>query len=273
MPRFTTADGTRLHYLDTGEGPPLLCLAGLTRNASDFDYVMPHLAGRRVIRLDYRGRGGSAWADPATYTIPQEAHDAIALMDHLGLASVPILGTSRGGLIGMMLAATAKDRLSGLCLNDIGPEIAETGIEVIRNYVGLNPKERTFEEAAAMRATLLKGFEDVPQGRWDVEVRKHYQETPEGLRINYDPKLREAVLSSADAPPPDLWPLFAALDGLPIAAIRGANSDLLAPETFSEMQARRPDMIAAEVPGRGHVPFLDEPEALAVIRAWLERVG
>ncbi|MDU8946200.1 alpha/beta fold hydrolase [Ovoidimarina sediminis] len=273
MPTFTAPDGTGLHYLDEGAGTPVLCLAGLTRNATDFDYVMPHLDGCRVIRMDYRGRGNSDWADPASYTVPQEAADAIALLDHLGLAQAAILGTSRGGLIGMLLAATAKDRLAGLCLNDIGPVIAPQGLEVIRNYVGLNPKERTFAEAAAMRATLLAGFADVPEGRWDVEVRKHYRETDGGLQINYDPRLREAVLAMMAAPAPDLWPLFDALAGLPVAAIRGANSDLLAPETFAEMQARRPDMIAVEVPGRGHVPFLDEPEAVAAIRAWVEALG
>ena len=103
-------------------------------------------------------------------------------------------------------------------------------------------------------------------------MRKHYRETADGLEINYDPRLREAVLATADQPMPDLWPLFDALQGVPTGLIRGANSDLLSPETFAEMQRRRPDMIAAEVPGRGHVPFLDEPEAVSVIRAWLEQI-
>ena len=272
MPHFTAPDGTNLHYDETGDGQPLLCLSGLTRNATDFDYVLPHLSGLRVIRMDYRGRGGSDWADPATYTIPVEAQDALALLDHLGIARAPILGTSRGGLIGMTLAAVAKARLAGLCLNDIGPEIAPAGMDAIRAYVGRNPAEKTYDEAAGMRAALLAGFEDVPEGRWDVEVRKHYHETADGLQINYDPKLRDAVLATADQPMPDLWPLFDALQDLPTALIRGANSDLLSPETYAEMRRRRPDMIATEVPGRGHVPFLDEPEALAAIHAWLEQL-
>jgi pimeloyl-ACP methyl ester carboxylesterase len=100
----------------------------------------------------------------------------------------------------------------------------------------------------------------------------HYREGPGGLSINYDPRLREAFLAAFDAPPPDLWPLFDALAGLPLALIRGANSDLLSAATAAEMRRRRPDMLFADVPDRGHVPFLDEPEALAVIRAWLERL-
>ncbi len=132
MPEFLAADGTRLHFTDEGAGLPLLCLAGLTRNGRDFDHVAPHLAGVRLIRLDYRGRGQSDWADPATYTVAQEAADALALLDHLGIARAAILGTSRGGLIAMVLAATAKDRLTGVALNDIGPEIAPRGLEVIK---------------------------------------------------------------------------------------------------------------------------------------------
>ena len=269
MPTFAAPDGTTLYYTDQGIGRPLLCLAGLTRNGTDFDYVAPHLAGVRLIRLDYRGRGRSDWADPGTYTIPTEAQDALALLDHLGLGSAAILGTSRGGLIGMTIAAMAKDRLDGLAMNDVGPELAPGGLAAIVGYVGRNPVEKTYAEAAAMRAGLMAGFEGVPEARWQEEVRRHYHQTPGGLVINYDPRLGEAFREAGDVPLPDLWPLFDALAGLPVAVIRGANSDLLTPETVAAMCARRPDLIVAEVPGRGHVPFLDEPEALAALRAWL----
>ena len=272
MPRVTASDGTGLHYADTGEGLPVLCLSGLTRNGSDFDYVAPHLTGVRLIRLDYRGRGQSDWADPSSYTIPVEARDAVELLDHLGLDRVAILGTSRGGLIAMLLAATARDRLRGVCLNDVGPVIAPAGLDVIKGYVGRNPTQKTLAEAAAMRAELMAGFAGVPQARWDEEVRRHYVEGPAGLTINYDPRLREAVVGHDDQVAPDMWPLFDALAGLPLALIRGASSDILAPGTAAEMRRRRPDLIHAEVPGRGHVPFLDEPEALAAIRAWLDRM-
>lgn len=270
MPYFDAPDGTRLHYSDDGDGLPILALSGLTRNMTDFDYVAPHLADVRLIRMDYRGRGQSGWSGAETYTLPTEAADAVALLDHLGIDAAGLLGTSRGGLIGMLLSAMAKDRLKGICLVDIGPEIATSGLDVIKNYVGRNPPHKTHDEATSMRAALMAGFENVPENRWSEEVRKHYVETPEGLKINYDPALREAVLASE--PPPDLWPLFDAMAGLPLALIRGANSDLLSPETTSEMRRRRPDMISAEVPGRGHVPFLDEPEALAGIREWIRQL-
>jgi pimeloyl-ACP methyl ester carboxylesterase len=272
--RFTAPDGTDLHFTDEGprDGRPLLCLSGLTRNGTDFDYVAPHLADLRLIRMDYRGRGLSGWADPATYQVAVEAQDALALLDHLGIARAAILGTSRGGLIAMLLAATAKERLTGVCLNDIGPEIAPEGLAAIQDFVGKPPGFRTYEEAALARSRFMAGFDGVPMSRWREEAAKHYVEGPDGLSINYDPRLREAFLAAFEAPPPDLWPLFDALAGLPLALIRGANSDLLAAATVEEMRRRRPDMLFADVPDRGHVPFLDEPEALAVIRNWLERL-
>lgn len=272
MPRFTAADGTGLHYSDEGAGLPVLALSGLTRNGADFDYVAPHLKGIRLIRLDYRGRGQSDWADPSTYKVPVEAADALALLDHLGLPAAAILGTSRGGLIGIGLAAHVPARVLGLALNDIGPVIATQGLDVIRGYVGRNPVQKTIAEAVAMRASLLAGFANVPQARWEEEVRKHYRETPQGLEINYDPRLRDSVLADAADLSPDLWPVWDMIGDIPLALIRGANSDLLTAATAAEMARRRPDLIHAEVPDRGHVPFLDEPEALAALTAWLDRV-
>ena len=269
---FDAADGTRLAFRDEGSGPPVLCLAGLTRDGRDFDYLAPHLPGVRLIRLDSRGRGASAWADPATYTVPQEATDAVALLDHLGVERAAVLGTSRGGLIAMVLAARARDRLSGACLVDIGPEIGGAGLEVIMGYLGLPPPYASLEEAAAARPSVMTGFEGVPESRWREEVAKFLVGREDGtLTIPYDPRLRDALIVAGAQPTRDLWPLFVALPE-PLAAIRGANSDLLSEETFAVMRARRPDMIAGVVPGRGHVPFLDEPESLEVIRAWTSRL-
>ena len=269
MPRFFASDGVALNYADEGEGLPLLCLAGLTRDLHDFDYVAPHLDGVRLIRMDYRGRGESDWAPHETYQIPVEGRDALDLLDHLGLERAAILGTSRGGLIAMVLAATAKDRLLGVALNDIGPEIAETGLAVIKDYLGKQPPFKTFEEAAEKRRAAMTGFANLPEGRWLKEARMLYRQGRDGLKIPYDPRLRDAVLGGGAQPAPDLWPLFDALAGLPLCAIRGANSDLLSPECFAEMKRRRPDMIAAQVPDRGHIPFLDEAEALDALRRWL----
>jgi pimeloyl-ACP methyl ester carboxylesterase len=269
MPRLTAEDGAQLHYRDEGEGLALLCLSGLTRTMADFDYLIPHLPPLRLICMDYRGRGGSDWTGAATYTVEQEARDALALLDHLGVERAALLGTSRGGLIGMVLGAVARPRLLGLCLNDIGPEIARDGLTRIFDYVGRNPAGKTCE-GYAERLSRSPGFDGVPMSRWLQEARNLSIETPEGLRLRYDPALREAFLKAFDGPPVDLWPLFDTLQGLPLALIRGANSDLLAPETVQKMRARCPDMAFAEVPGRAHIPFLDEPESVALIRAWLE---
>jgi pimeloyl-ACP methyl ester carboxylesterase len=269
---FTAPDGARLAYSDEGKGLPLLCLAGLTRSMADFDDLAPHLPPLRLIRMDYRGRGASDWTGAATYTVEQEAKDALALLDHLQIDRTAILGTSRGGLIGMVLGAVARPRVSGLCLNDVGPEIARPGLTRIFDYVGRNPAGKTHAGFAALLAAM-PGFAGVPMSRWLAEARKLSVETPDGLRITYDPALREAFLAGFDGPPVDLWPLFDALAGLPLALIRGANSDLLAPETVAKMQAQRPDMRFAEVPDRAHIPFLDEPEAVALIRAFLADLG
>ena len=272
MPSYTSSDGLSLHYTDEGEGLPVLCLSGLTRNGTDFDYAMPALSGARVIRPDYRGRGKSDWSpDPMTYTIPQEAQDILDLMDHLGLERAAILGTSRGGLIALTLAAMAHPRLLGVCFVDIGPVIETSGLEVIMGFLGRNPVWKTHAEATAVFGARMAGFEGVPESRWREEVEKHFVETPDGLRINYDPKLRDAVAAAFDpeAEAPDLWPLYDMLATLPLAAIRGANSDILSAQTLDEMTRRAPGLIAATVANRGHVPFLDEPESVAALHAWI----
>lgn len=267
---FTTTDGKRLAYQDEGQGLPLLCLAGLTRTMADFDYLRPHLPPLRLIRMDYRGRGDSEWTGAATYTVPQEARDALDLLDHLGVERAAVLGTSRGGLIAMLLAALARDRLLGVALNDIGPVIEREGLGRIFDYLGRNPAAKSHEALAETLAAVLPGFANVSGHRWLEEARKHYRLTERGLQITYDPALREAFIAAFDGPPVDAWPLFDAMAGLPLALIRGANSDLLSLETVAQMQARRPDMIFADVPDRAHIPFLDEPEALAALRRWLE---
>ena len=270
---FTAKDGARLAYRDSGEGIPLLCLPGLTRDSRDFDYLVPHLPDHRFIRPDYRGRGGSAWTGAATYTVPQETQDVLELLDHLKLDRVALLGTSRGGLIGMFLALVAKPRLTGICLNDVGPALHVPGLDRIKDYVGRNPAVTTLDELADRLPRAMPGFANVPASRWAEEAIRHYEEKDGRIIINYDPDLRISFLQAFEGPPADAWPLFDACAGLPLALIRGANSDLLTAETAAEMRRRRPDMIFAEVPDRAHVPFLDEPEALAAITAWLGLVG
>lgn len=273
MPHFTTSDGVSLYYDDTGQGLPILCLSGLTRDSRDFDYVMPYLTGHRVIRLDYRGRGKSDHAPFESYTIPREGQDALELLAHLGLARAAILGTSRGGLIAMGLAQAVPDALVGVALNDIGPVLDPAGLTAIMGYLGKAPIWPDHAAAAEARPGVMAGFANVPPERWRAEVEKFYDETPDGLALTYDPKLRDAVEAAGAQPVPDLWPMFDALAGKPLAIIRGANSDLLAQDTLDEMARRRPDAHLAVVADRGHVPFLDEPEAIAALRGWLAEMA
>ncbi|WP_137156461.1 alpha/beta hydrolase [Rhizobium sp. FKL33] len=272
MPHFHAKDGARLAYADEGDGLPVLALAGLTRDGRDFDYLAPHLSGVRLIRLDSRGRGGSDWTGHATYTVPQEAADALALLDHLGLDKAAVIGSSRGGLIGKFLAATAKHRLTGLCMNDVGPVLEKAGLDRIVGYLGVRPQAKTLSEIAAALPLANPGFVNVPASRWREEAERHFRETETGVDLTYDPELRQSFETAVSGPPVDLWPLFDALKDLPVALIRAENSDLLSRDAAREMQARRPDMIYAETADRAHIPFLDEPEALAAIRTWLEWV-
>ncbi|MGL6209376.1 MAG: alpha/beta fold hydrolase [Paracoccaceae bacterium] len=269
---FQTSDGLTLAYDDQGSGPPVLCLAGLTRNRDDFDPVLP-LANRvRLIRLDYRGRGASDHADWTTYTIPREAQDALELLDHLNLPRAAILGTSRGGLIAMLLALTHHDRLLGVFLNDIGPVIEPAGLDAIKGYVGLTPPYPDFHAAAlGLQHALKDSFPNVPLAQWETFARRIYRQTPQGLDLRYDPALRQSVLSAA-TPTADLWPLFDALADLPTAVLRGANSNLLSPATVEEMTRRHPTLLTATVPNRGHVPFLDEPESQTLLDTWLAQL-
>lgn len=281
MSRFETSDGLSLYFEEHGsaDGIPLICLPGLTRDGQDFRYALPHLGDYRVILMDLRGRGRSDYAqDPASYNILTEAGDVIALMDHLGLTRAALLGTSRGGLVAMAIAGTARDRLQAVILNDVGPDIAEEGLGRIFDYLGHRPAAKTHAAAArTLEAAMRDGFANVPEGRWLEEAQTFYKETPDGLELRYDARLREAMLAQAKAlsemeEKPSLWPWFAALDGLPCGVIRGAHSDILSRETFDEMRRRLPALQAVELSDRGHIPFLDEPDALLLIHTVLKDI-
>jgi len=273
---FAAPDGRRLAYQDTGgEGPAVLCLAGLTRNARDFAGLAAHLASRyRVLRLDSRGRGLSEWADDpiAEYTVPVETGDALALLDHLGVARLAVIGTSRGGILGMMIATAAPERLRCLVLNDIGPVIEPQGLDNIMGYLGVAPDAASFEAAAAaLERAMGAAFPDLSALQWLGFARTIYGDEGGQPRLSYDARLRDAVEVAIQAAPADLWPFFDLLAGLPMLAIRGQNSDILSAETLAEMARRRPDMAHVTVGNRGHAPFLDEPEAVVAIDEFLER--
>lgn len=273
MKRFCAEDGARLAYRDEGSGLPLLALAGLSRDGRDFDYLARHLPRDiRLIRLDSRGRGGSDWTGADSYNLGQEAQDALALLDHLGLARAAIIGSSRGGLLGMVIASTQKHRLLGLCLNDVGPVLQRAGLLRIGRYLGVRPTVPTLQEVADRLGAAMPGFDHIPELRWEEETIRHYIQEAEGVGLPYDPALKTAFDAAMAGPLPEAWPLFDACAGLPLALIRGANSDVLLPETADQMRTRRPDMIFADIPHRGHIPFLDEPQALDCIYRWLDNI-
>lgn len=272
MKPFITHDGLTLDYQIEGEGKPLLCLPGLTRNLNDFDELTAAMVGEvQVIRLSMRGRGGSDRAgDYKSYNIVQEARDALDFMDFLGLEKATVIGTSRGGFNAMVIAATAPERLAGVLLNDIGPELAEAGIAKIMDYVGQPPTAKNLASlVAGLKADMGADFPDLSDEKWTELATRWFDVSDTGVALNYDSGIGKAMHEQAQGEAPDVWGLFDMMAKVPLALLRGENSDLLSRETAAEMQARRPDMLYAEVRNRGHIPLLDEPESLAVIRQLL----
>jgi pimeloyl-ACP methyl ester carboxylesterase len=174
--------------------------------------------------------------------------------------------------LGLVIAATRKERLMGLCLNDVGAVLERDGLMRIGAYVGILPAVKTLEEIADRMPTAMPGFDNVPEFRWVEETIRHFVQHEESVGLTYDPALREALQAALAQPLQPVWPLFDACKGLPLALIRGEASDVLGHATAKEMLKRRPDMVFAEVAGRGHVPFLDEPESITCVRIWLARI-
>jgi pimeloyl-ACP methyl ester carboxylesterase len=276
---ISAADGTRLFVQDAGSGSgiPLLCLAGLTRNNRDFEPVITTFGEtRRIFALDFRGRGQSDHAaDPATYRPGVELADTIAVLDALKVGKVAILGTSRGGIVGTLMAALHPDRLAGLFLNDIGPHIEATGVLRIIDYAGRTVSYADWPAAARSFAAIQHGFAPLSEAEWIKVVKRIYVERDGAIWPAHDPRLMHTFPSRADVEQgklTDFWELLPALSGKPLTCLRGENSDLLSQETVAKLQALMPQAASATVPGRGHVPFLDEPESIAAIAAWLDQV-
>jgi pimeloyl-ACP methyl ester carboxylesterase len=278
----SSADGLRLYAQDNGpldsKVTSILCLPGLTRNSRDFETVVTWLAaGRRVICCDFRGRGRSQCApDPMTYRADVEADDTFRLLDHLGIMRVGIIGTSRGGIVAMFMAAKAKERIAGVFFNDIGPVLEIGGLLRIRSYLGKASVFSGWEEAVAALKDTNRGHEGLSEAQWLAFARRVFREDGGRLVPDYDLKLGSAFPSTEDIAAgkfQPVWPLFDGLAGLPVSILRGENSDLLSAQTVAEMAVRHPGLDATIVPDRAHVPFLDEPEARAAIERWLVRVN
>jgi pimeloyl-ACP methyl ester carboxylesterase len=284
---WSVPDGLRLHARDYAgaSGParaPVVCLHGLTRNARDFEDLAPRIAaqGRRVLALDVRGRGQSAWdPQPMRYVPATYAGDVLALLDALGIARAVFIGTSMGGLITMVLAALRPQAVAAAVLNDVGPELAPEGVKRIAAFAGVTAEVGTWAEAADFaRARNQAAFPDYAPEQWMACARRLFVEKDGRPVLDYDPDIAKAFAppppppeGQPPPPPVDLWPLFKGLAaGRPLLTVRGARSDLLSADIAARMRDAAPQMAYAEVKGVGHAPMLDEPEALAAIDALLE---
>lgn len=282
---LATADGLALYARDyaplmPATGLPVICLHGLTRNSRDFEVIAPRIAacGRRVVAPDMRGRGRSANdPDPAHYQPPVYAQDVAAFMDKLDITQAVFVGTSMGGIVTMVLASLAPGRIAAAVLNDIGHKLSPEGVARIGSYVGRTPAKASWSEAAeAVRAIAGAAY----PGRlddaefWEAFARRSFRQRDDGmLETDYDPHIALAFAAAADAPPPDLTPLFQALAPKPVLSVRGAISDLLSAATVAEMRALKPDLHTVEVENVGHAPMLDEPEAWEAVLGFLAKVA
>lgn len=255
---------------------PLVCLPGLTRNSRDFHEIALALSkgagARDVYALDYRGRGLSD-SDPdwRNYTVPAEMHDVIDFLVARGLEQPAILGTSRGGLIAMVLAAAQPGMLGPVILNDIGPVIEREGLTRIASYVGRTPLPRDWTEAAALvRDMNIRSFPAVPAHEWEPIARQLFNEKNGRPAPGYDPKLAQAF-SVLDGPMPALWPQFEALTRVPLMVVRGINSDILSEATVDAMRQRHPDLTELAIAGQGHAPWLRDEPSILEIRRFLQR--
>ena len=274
---ISAQDGLRLYVRDYGDplsqGTPLLCLTGLVRNSKDFaPFAERHADTRRLVCLDYRGRGRSA-RDPDWRNYRPEVYlnDAAQVMAACHLHRAVICGTSLGGLLAMGLAAAKPTALAGAILNDVGPEIVPSGIARIAAYVGKDHPHRTIEEAADHLKILFPHLNLEGEAKWRWMAESTYREGKDGLlHSDWDPAIAKALQQGSEIP--DLWPLYGALGPLPVLAIRGAESDVLSEATFARMAEVKPDLTRVTVPDVGHVPQLDDPAVEPAIDRFLAEI-
>jgi len=275
-------DGLRLHVRE--ESPrasahlPVLCLPGLTRSTRDFEGVSAILAGdperpRRVFALDSRGRGGSD-RDPEAenYNVLSEARDALDAAVALGLGRFAVIGTSRGGLLAMLMASMRPGVVGAVVLNDIGPVIEPQGLARIKSFLEALPEPRDWDGAAdALRRLAGQQFTGLDREGWMRFARTTFRDQDGRPALDFDPKILDA-LNGLDLTEgvPALWPQFGALVHVPVLVVRGENSDVLSEDTVRAMIGRHPRLRSVTVPGAGHAPFLTEPEAVHALRRFFE---
>jgi pimeloyl-ACP methyl ester carboxylesterase len=280
--RFVTApDGLKLHLRRYGprrtDALSVICLPGLARTAADFHTLAMALANdpdrpRPVIALDSRGRGQSEHdRDPANYNLGVELADLLAVLTALETGPAVFVGTSRGGLLTMLLATARPGALAGAVLNDIGPVIEPKGLMRIKGYVGKLPQPRDFAEGAEILRRLFDSqFPKQAADDWLAAAQRTWERRDGRLVPTYDVRLAKTLEAvDPEQPVPSLWKEFDALAGVPLLVIRGGNSDILAPATVEAMRARRSALTVIEVPDQGHTPLLVEPEIIQRIAAFI----
>jgi pimeloyl-ACP methyl ester carboxylesterase len=276
---WSSEDGLRLHYRDypgRADRPPVICLPGLTRNARDYAALAERLSGEwRVLTVDFRGRGESAYAkDPMSYVPSTYVQDVAALIGELGLDRYIAFGTSLGGIVSMLLAGMPHGRMVGALLNDVGPELDPAGLGRIRGYVGKANIWPTWMHAA--RAIAENNADVYPHWAitdWLAMAKRIYRLNSSGrIVLDYDMKIAEPFRVPGNEAGPDMWQAFERFKEVPTLIVRGARSDVLAPATAQRMVAMLDDVELVTVPDVGHTPTLDEPEALAAIDRLLARV-
>lgn len=276
---YWSSDGWRLHWRETGGAglPVLLCIPGLTRTARDFEALGVRLAGCwRVIAVDLRGRGESAWPrDSLSYVPLVYLRDLSGLIAAAGVERFVALGSSVGGVLAMQLTLGHRRAMAGAILNDIGPDIEAAGLARLRANVGRQGNWPTWVHAARdlqqRNGSLYPGWQ---LADWLVFAKRLCRVAASGRVVfDYDPRIAEPFrLPHGDAWA-DLWTALGGLAGLPVLSLRAERSDVLSLDTQARMAARLPEMMVAEVPGVGHAPTLSEPAALAAVEAFLERVA
>ena len=278
-------DGLKLYARDYGPRRarlmPVVCIPGLSRTTRDFHVLAGHLASRprkrrRVLALDLRGRGRSDYdRDARNYTPKQEMLDVLDVMTAAAIERAVIVGTSRGGLIAMGIAAARPGVLAGAVLNDIGPRIEAQGLMRIVGQLSRMPRPRTWEEAGQLMQRLFEdSFTDLRDDDWDRFAREIFRDDNGRPRPDFDRKIIRSlgVDSISESSLPELWPLFEAMAHMPVLALRGANSDILTPATLQEMARRHPDFTSVTVAHRGHAPFLSEAASIAAIDEFMNRI-
>ena len=273
-------DNLRLHYRDypgRDDRPVILCMPGLTRNARDFHALAERLSPEwRVLAIDFRGRGESAYAkDSMTYAPLVYAQDVERLIDEQSLSRIILIGTSLGGIVAMLMAGRERSKLAAVVLNDIGPEIDAGGLTRIRGIVGRGGSFPTWVHAARSVGEANQAiYPRYTLTDWLAMAKCLYRLTPGGRVVpDYDANIAEPFRLPGGEVGIDLWPAIDAIGDVPTLILRGATSDILRADTVDAMLRRMPDVQSVTVAGVGHAPVLDEPVPLAAITGLLGRIG